>query len=160
MFQSGISLPAHLKKVSEEGKEKRRQARFKAVSQYTGEGKFVRSFKSITEAAETTGTRPNSISSCIAGRYKSAGGFIWRLGTSQKPLSKKQVNLFQNRKYHKPQPIARYDQENNLIKIYPSMTKAASAIGINRKSLSAYLVKNDKVFYNGDAWCFLELKKR
>ncbi len=152
LYNSGISLPAHLKKVSAEGREKIRQACCKVVSQYTGKGEFVRSYKSITEAAEATGASHTSISACIAGRYKSAAGFIWAFGNN-KILSEKRIKEFQKAS-HKLRPVVQYDQDNNPVKVYCSTAEAARVIGINRRSLCSYLTKKGKVLHNGYIWCF------
>lgn len=49
----------------------------KAVLQYKKTGELVREYISLNEAGNVTGiSRPN-ISSCCAGRLKSAGGFKW-----------------------------------------------------------------------------------
>ena len=66
---------------SEETKQKMSEAKeeqSKVVAQYTKEGYFAREYSSIAEASRQTKVNKGSICSCCSGRYKSAGGFIWR----------------------------------------------------------------------------------
>ena len=48
------------------------------VSQYTKSGEFVAIYPSTREAERQTGINKGNINSCIKGRYKSDGGYIWR----------------------------------------------------------------------------------
>lgn len=50
--------------------------RNKKVSQYDLKGNFIKTFNSITEAKNETNI--SSISGCCNGKYKTAGGYIWR----------------------------------------------------------------------------------
>lgn len=50
-----------------------------SVEQYDLEGNFIRKFNSLKEATEKTRIRASSISSCIHGKYKTAGNYIWKI---------------------------------------------------------------------------------
>lgn len=50
----------------------------KPVFQFTKEGQFVAEYSSIVEASRQTGIDKGSISHCLTGWSKLAGGFIWR----------------------------------------------------------------------------------
>lgn len=50
----------------------------KVIEQYTDEGLFVARYNSATEASKKTGINGSSIRCCAQGRYKSAGGYIWK----------------------------------------------------------------------------------
>lgn len=52
--------------------------KWKPVSQFTKDGVFMRTYKSALEAQEITGICRSSICFCLKGRYKLAGGFIWK----------------------------------------------------------------------------------
>ena len=56
-----------------------RTDQLKAVSQFTKEGEFIATYPSAHEAERQTGVNQGNISSCCHGRYKSAGGYVWRL---------------------------------------------------------------------------------
>ncbi len=49
-----------------------------AVLQYDSLGNLIAMYGSIAEATTATGTNRTSISCCCSGRYKAAGGYIWR----------------------------------------------------------------------------------
>lgn len=52
--------------------------KYKPVVQYTKDGELVWKYSSAKEASTKTGICRSSICFCIKGRYKLAGGFIWR----------------------------------------------------------------------------------
>lgn len=52
--------------------------KYKPVAQYTKDGKLLEVFNSAKEASLKTGIFRSSICFCLKGRYKSAGGFIWK----------------------------------------------------------------------------------
>lgn len=51
--------------------------RKKKVLQFSLHGEFIRSYKSVSEAARRTGINSSSIAKCCRGEYKSAGIFIF-----------------------------------------------------------------------------------
>ena len=53
----------------------------KKVNQYTLDGEFVASYNSFNEARRLTGVWDASVRSCCMGRFKHAGGYIWRFAT-------------------------------------------------------------------------------
>lgn len=50
----------------------------RAVLQFTKEGDFIKEFISETEASRQTGIAIPSISYCLKGKLKSAGGYVWK----------------------------------------------------------------------------------
>jgi hypothetical protein len=48
------------------------------VNQFGLDGKYIASFDSIKEASKETGISYVTICSCVNGKLKSAGGFMWR----------------------------------------------------------------------------------
>ena len=50
----------------------------KSVSAYDKDGKFVKSYDSITKAEDELGIGNNCISQCLRGKQKTAGGYIWK----------------------------------------------------------------------------------
>lgn len=52
--------------------------KYKPVIQYTKDGKLVQKYSSAKEASAKTGICRSSICFCLKGRYKLAGGFIWK----------------------------------------------------------------------------------
>ena len=50
----------------------------KPVNQYTLDGIYIATYKSIKEASRTTGTDQTGIVDCCKGRLKTSGGYIWK----------------------------------------------------------------------------------
>ena len=53
-------------------------SRGKAVEQYTKDGQYIKTFESISAAAEEMGCCVGAISNCCLGRTKTSQGFLWR----------------------------------------------------------------------------------
>jgi len=58
------------------------QSNKKRVMQFTKDDIFVQEFESVNEAAESINVTPSSVTVCLKGRSKSAGGFKWKYSTS------------------------------------------------------------------------------
>lgn len=58
-------------------KEENKKSRGKAVNQYTKEGILIKTFDTITEAAQTLGCCAAAISNCCLKRTKTSQGFLW-----------------------------------------------------------------------------------
>lgn len=58
-------------------KKENKRSRGKAVNQYTKEGIFIKTFDTITDAAEELGCCIAAISNCCLGRTKTSQGFRW-----------------------------------------------------------------------------------
>lgn len=50
----------------------------KSIMQFDINGNLLKQWDTITEAAKCTGTNRTSIVSCANGKYKMAGGYIWK----------------------------------------------------------------------------------
>jgi len=50
----------------------------KPILQFSPDGEFLGEYNSVKEASEITGTIKQNISANLTGKYKSAGGFIWK----------------------------------------------------------------------------------
>ena len=66
------------KKISVAFKGKPNLALSKAVAQYTKTGEFIAEYASAYEAERQTKVNQGNICNCCNGKYKSAGGYIWR----------------------------------------------------------------------------------
>lgn len=94
-WHSGSRITTYLKKYAEqtnrldEFKEakknqkplignKTRQSKSKSVIQLTLDGKFIKKFYCVNDAAKTLNIRQGSISNVCTGRTKTAGGFKWK----------------------------------------------------------------------------------
>jgi len=60
-------------------KEGRNNKKSVAILQFTKEGKYIQEFYSISEAARRIGlNQSSSISECLKGKNKTAGGYVWK----------------------------------------------------------------------------------
>lgn len=50
-----------------------------SLNQYSLDGEFIRSWKTMTEAAKELGTSVTGISLCCSGKCKTAKGYIWKI---------------------------------------------------------------------------------
>ena len=48
------------------------------ILQFTKDGEFIKAWPSLNEAGCQLGISTSHICACLKGRYKSAGGFVWR----------------------------------------------------------------------------------
>lgn len=101
----------------------------KTIHQYDMAGKYIQTFSSINEAERVTGTPHTNIIKVLKGERKSANKFRW---------SEKYCENLPDYFFHSPTnkitPIAQYDLQHNLIKIYPSLAAASLAMTGNSKS--------------------------
>jgi hypothetical protein len=49
-----------------------------SVHQYSLDGKYIKTFKSMHAASDATKSPYSSIAECVKGKFKTAGGFQWR----------------------------------------------------------------------------------
>lgn len=54
------------------------KSKSRKVQAFDKDGNFVMEFNSITEATKETGINQQCISFCLAGKYKHAGGYVWK----------------------------------------------------------------------------------
>ena len=66
-------IPTNLEQLIEANKARRRK-----VEQYTMQGEYVATFESIRDAGMSNGINEGSIGQCCLGKYKHAGGYIWK----------------------------------------------------------------------------------
>ena len=55
-----------------------RLSKKKRIVQYSLDGKYIKQYPSISSAAKELKKRPQLISNCINGKYKTAYGYIWK----------------------------------------------------------------------------------
>lgn len=65
------------KAVESKLKKTRKRHQYIEIKQYTTDRTFVKSWKSIGEAAKELNLNHASISKCLSGTYKTTGGYIW-----------------------------------------------------------------------------------
>ena len=63
---------------SESAKEAAKEKCSKPILQFSKSGEFIKEWPSAHEAERKLGIPQSHICHCLKGRYKSAGGFVWR----------------------------------------------------------------------------------
>jgi hypothetical protein len=135
----------------------------KPVLQFTLDGEFLSEYSSVKEASQKTGTIKQNISSNLRGKYKSAGGFIWKYkdpslllqGHLSKPFempkhseeTKKKMSLSAKKgeEHHmkkkkggnnpRAKKIAQKNLEGEIIKIWDSMSDIKRELGFTPSNI-------------------------
>ena len=107
----------------------------KNVSQYLPDGKFVRTYESVSEAAKINHISQAAISVAIKEPHRRAGGHLWRFYEVSE-LSEK--NFAKPKGHKKWTPVSQYTMEGKLVKTYPSLAEAAKATGISYNNIREY----------------------
>lgn len=91
-----------------------------------GELKIVKDFEfNGSQCGELSGINRPSISNCLKGRYKSAGGYIWR-------YSKEEVTPVRRNK-----SIEQYNLNGTLVKVWDSINVIENETNYKRKTIYA-----------------------
>lgn len=101
----------------------------RAVVQYTMNGEKLLTFQSITEAANETNTSATKIVLCCQRKRRSSNDFQWRYADDKQDVVRIEKKWFSGKK------VAQYDDDGNLIAIYPSYSEAARQVGGNSGSI-------------------------
>ncbi|ABT15152.1 hypothetical protein NY2A_B753L [Paramecium bursaria Chlorella virus NY2A] len=102
--------------------------RAKKVYKYALDGSFIRSYDSVSEAAEDVKGDDGSISKCATGYRKSASDFIWRYVYTET------VEPYTGSKMNK---VYRYALDGSFIRSYDSVSEAAKDIRGNSGHIAA-----------------------
>lgn len=132
-FKSGIIKP-NFHTHSEEAKKNFRTSRYKPVSQYTLEGKYLRTYKNIKEAAVHLGISPSSISVALQGKTGYAKGYLWREAKEEPsdipPFIMPSLGTV----------ISKYDKSGKHISDFESIRQAEKITGVNRNCIRKCLL--------------------
>lgn len=118
-------------KRSEETKKKVKNAitelQGEVIKQYSRDGKFIKEWKSIAEAASTLNIDRANIGHCCAHKpnHNSAGGYIWRYKNDNTPIID-----------YTPHSVCQFDLNHNLIAIYKTAIIASKNTGVSTPSIS------------------------
>ena len=97
----------------------------KSINQYTLDGKFVKTYKSVTTASNETGITDTNISMVCTGNsnQKTAGKYLWKYNTGDtndiKPFFHESIKA-----------VAQYSLDGDLIKVYKSVASASRELDI------------------------------
>ena len=106
------------------------KGRKKPVIQYSMDGERMMTFPSITEAAKQTGSSAAKITLCCQRKRHSTNDYQWRYADDYQDVEKIEKKWFSGKK------VAQYDDNWNLIAVYPSYCAAARAIDGDEGAIS------------------------
>lgn len=102
----------------------------KQVFQYTKEGNYIATYESHNEASRITGINRSAIEQVLNKTEYSAGGYLWTTEFKNSFKYKRKVHSFFK-------PIQQINSDGSVIGEWDSMTKAAEALNVSRKYISA-----------------------
>ena len=117
------------------------------VTQYTLDGKKIKTYKSATDAANDMSVTVSSISACVNGHTKSSGGYIWRHEDMDQLL---EGDL--HKPHGKARPVLQLDKSGNVIARYESVNDAAKAVNHTVTSICTALKKGGEATAGGYLW--------
>lgn len=120
------------------GINKGAKTRSQAISQWSLQGKFIKTFISATKAAEETCISCQNINKCLHKERQSAGGFYW---THEGELP----NITKNKQ------VYQYDKAGNLIAVFQTKAEAANKYGLDSGSI-AKVCKGQRKTCGGYIW--------
>lgn len=88
--------------------ESYKSARGKAVEQYSLNGEYIKTYKSVSSAARDNNTISGNISKCCKGELKMTGGYQWKYVDDGKPIKNieyKYIDTISGDKYKRQQDI-------------------------------------------------------
>jgi len=71
-------VASNIKRLASRDEAARTEKSKKPILQYTKDGTFIREWPSGKEAGNILGIHQANITTCLKGRYKHSGGFIWK----------------------------------------------------------------------------------
>lgn len=119
--------------------EYRYYTRGKAVTQFTREGKKMRTYPTIEAAAKIAGLTPDNIQKNVQRENKTAGGFVWKYATKKEIQD---LPLFKPAKYTNTRggkEIIQYSLEGKKLASFPSIAEAAKTTRIGFSNISRVL---------------------
>lgn len=111
---------------------------------YNLKGDFLKYYPSTAEASKDTGVSEDSIRAACRMVANRGGKFQWRYITDNTPLKNIPIKL-----------IYQYDLNDNLIKIYSSISSVAKELKVDRKPITKCLKNNCGTAYNFK-WRYVE----
>lgn len=110
------------------------------VACYTVDGKLVRTYENAKQAARSRHLFPRTIDRCIRGDIKLVKGLQWRrfkIGEAPNEIPPLEINTT----ITSIKPVAKLDENDQIIEVYPSIRKAAKMNDMDAHSLRDRLNK-------------------
>jgi hypothetical protein len=119
----------------------------KQVTQYTMDGRKVRTYASVKEAAASVGTDPNTLSRCALGKSLSCRNFVWRYDGDTYD------GAYKDRIRNRSREIIQYSLDGEKIASFGSVNEASRMNGYSAATLLDCAHKKSKVAH-GYVWRF------
>jgi hypothetical protein len=117
----------------------------KKVTQYTMEGEKIKTYPSISIAAQKIGISSTHISNRAGGTEYSAGGFIWRHGNAKKiDITPMLTSIEKRRQRNKDdfgKKVTQYQIDGKRVLVFQTINDASKATGINHSQISDVINK-------------------
>lgn len=97
----------------------------KRICKYNLDGRLIKTYKSLQEAAKDNNTQYQAISAVCRHKRPQHNNYIYRYYNDLTEL------CYQKDNHKLGRPTAQLDEEGNIIKVFPSASQAAIAIGKN-----------------------------
>ena len=153
-----LSLINKQLKINETEEEKRVSAQRRKIVQLQKDGSFVTEWPSVKDAAEYFSVKTTTINAALEGANKTCQGYIWLLydiyaKSSYQELQEiiKNINTNPLKK-----SVVQLDLNNNMIKIWNSITEAKDSLGISGTTSICACLKNKRKTCKGFKWMYLE----
>jgi hypothetical protein len=119
----------------------------KKVTQYSIEGKKLKVYPSVKEAAHKTGNDSDTISKCALHKTMTCGGYVWRYDGDL------YVGEYRDKIKNKPQTLVQYSLSGKKVAEFNSVSQAAIQTGFNASTLLDCAHKRTKTSH-GYVWRF------
>lgn len=129
-YQNGYNCQPNAKDST--GKVKREESIsmfYKEVSQYTLDGEFIHTYKSMKCAAKDTKTDYVTLTNACSGKCRTANNYQWRYGNSIEKIAPIRVKGAKK--------IGKYDLYGNLLEVFLSIKEASKSVNLAPNTISA-----------------------
>lgn len=104
------------------------------VCQYDLDGNFIKVWDSMVQVSNELGLDMGSVHSCIVGRTRRSGNYMWRY--YDEATFEEKIDGYDTYINGNSIPVCQYDLDGNFIKTWQSATKASNELNINVGTIS------------------------
>ena len=130
----------------------------KKINQYSLDGKFIKTWDSISSIEEWLKIACGSIVKCCKNQLKSAGNYVWRYYNGDNS------NISPIHKLTNAKPVVQYSKKGDIIKEFDSAKAAHIFTGVSKSSICACCKHSWKTAggyvwrYKGESFSYIENK--
>jgi NUMOD4 motif/NUMOD1 domain len=128
----------------------------KEVSQYSLDGKYLKTYGSAGEAAKASKIHPRYISDAARTKFRPAGDFYWRYGNPNRTIN---VTRFKARLEHsqriKSRPVLQLTLNGSVLRKFDSLKEAAKSVGLSSATNISYVCNGKLKSSKGYKWKYL-----